>query len=369
LHKCNWYRFTPTKWYWIVGPTSGGESIDINPDDPQYSGRDKGDISSMAILVTGGAGYIGSHTAKALSRAGLEPVVVDSLERGYREAVRWGPLVEANVGDRRALQNIFHRYAIDAVFHFAAFISVGESMQTPALYFQNNVVNTLSLLEAMRENEIRKIVFSSTAAVYGLPKRVPIAEDHPQHPVNPYGESKLMVERLLEWYGRIHGLGWVSLRYFNAAGADLDGELGENHDPETHLIPLALLAALGKIPHLEIFGSDYETADGTAVRDYLHVADLAEAHLSALRYLNSGGASAAFNLGTGQGHSVREVVAAVGRVSGQDVKVRETARRAGDSAALVADPTRAAKVLDWQAKHSTLDEIVRTAWNRMQKSC
>jgi UDP-glucose-4-epimerase GalE len=187
--------------------------------------------------------------------------------------------------------------------------------------------------------------------------------------VNPYGESKLMVERLLEWYGRIHGLGWVALRYFNAAGADLDGELGENHDPETHLIPLAIRAALGKIPHLEIFGSDYETADGTAVRDYLHVADLAEAHLSALRYLNSGGASAAFNLGTGQGHSVREVVATVGRVSGQDVKVREKARRAGDPASLVADPSRAAKVLNWQPKHSSLDEIVRTAWNRMQKPC
>jgi len=323
----------------------------------------------MAILVTGGAGYIGSHTAKALSRAGLEPVVVDSLERGQREAVRWGPLVEANVGDRGALRDVFHRYTIDAVLHFAAFISVGESMQHPALYFQNNVVNTLNLLEAMRENEIGKIVFSSSAAVYGLPERVPIAEDHPLDPVNAYGESKRMVESLLEWYGRIHDLRWVALRYFNAAGADLEGELGENHDPETHLIPLAIRAALGKMPHLEIFGSDYETADGTAIRDYLHVADLAEAHLSALRYLNSGGASAAFNVGTGQGHSVREVVAAVARISGRDVKVRESARRAGDPASLVADPSRAATVLKWQPEHSSLDEIVRTAWTRMQNHC
>ena len=322
----------------------------------------------MHVLITGGAGYIGSHTAKLLAKAGLQPVVFDNLERGNREAVRWGPLVEADLADRGALTKVFGRYPIEAVIHFAAFAYVGESMQSPELYFRNNLVNTINLLDVMREQKVRKIVFSSSCATYGQPKDVPIREDHIQSPVNPYGESKLMVERLLYWYGRIHGLSSVALRYFNAAGADPEGEIGEDHDPETHLIPLAISAALGQTPYLEIYGTDYDTADGTAVRDYLHVTDLADAHLAALRYLDHGGASDAFNLGAGKGHSVREVLAMVARLSGQTVPARERPRREGDPAALIADATKAARVLDWRPRHSSLEEIVQTAWNWRERS-
>jgi UDP-arabinose 4-epimerase len=317
----------------------------------------------MHVLITGGAGYIGSHSAKALARAGLHPVVVDNLHRGHREAVQWGPLVEADIADRSALQKVFRQYPIEAVIHFAAFAYVSESMRTPDLYFRNNVVNTLSLLDVMRDEGVRKIVFSSSCSTYGYPRQTPIPEDHVQQPVNPYGESKLMVERLLHWYGSIYGLSWVALRYFNAAGADPEGDLGEDHDPETHLIPLAICAALGLIPYLEIYGTDYDTPDRTAIRDYLHVADLADAHLAALQYLGSGGTSTAFNLGTGNGHSVREVAAMVEQVAGHKVPFREVSRRPGDPPCLVAEAVKAAEVLGWHPRHSSLEEIVRTAWN------
>jgi UDP-glucose-4-epimerase GalE len=315
------------------------------------------------ILVTGGAGYIGSHTAKSLAQAGYQPVVVDNLGRGHREAVKWGPLIEADIADRAAIERVFADYRIEAVFHFAAFAYVGESMSAPDLYFRNNVAGTLNLLDAMRARGVQRIIFSSTCATYGNPLRIPISEDHVQQPVNPYGESKLMVERLLHWYGQAYGLRWVALRYFNAAGSDPDGEIGEEHDPETHLIPLAISAAMGLHDVLEIFGTDYDTPDGTAIRDYLHVTDLAEAHVAALRYLDAGGASTAFNLGTGRGHSVREVMAAVQRVCGRKVPVREVGRRAGDPPSLVADATKSGQLMKWKPKRSTLDEIVRTAWS------
>jgi UDP-glucose 4-epimerase len=322
----------------------------------------------MAVLVTGGAGYIGSHAAKALSRAGFEPVVLDNLSRGHREAVRWGPFVKADVGDRDALRRVFREYSVDAVMHFAAFAYVGESMQAPGLYFENNVVSTLRLLEAMREERVMKIVFSSSCATYGYPQNTPISEHHAQSPVNPYGESKLMVERLLHWYSGIHGMAAVALRYFNAAGADPEGELGECHDPEPHLIPLALSAAMGSRRALDIYGSDYDTPDGTAIRDYLHVSDLADAHVQALRYLNAGGASDVFNLGTGIGVSVREVAAMVEQVTGKKVPVRECPRRGGDPPNLVAEATKAAQILNWRPRCSSLPEIIVTAWDWSRQS-
>ena len=316
----------------------------------------------MHVLITGGAGYIGSHASKAFAKAGIEPVVVDDLSRGHRDAVRWGPFIEADIADRSALDRVFTKFPIHAVIHFAGYIAVGESMRDPGLYFRNIVANTVTLLEAMRSHGVPRIVFSSTAAVYGDPRQIPIPEDHSQHPVSPYGDAKLMVERLLHWYGIAHQFACVPLRYFNAAGADPEGELGEDHEPETHLIPLALSAALGRRPCLEIFGTDYDTPDGTAIRDYLHVTDLAAAHLAALRYLDAGGPNAAFNLGTGRGYSVREVMAMVETVSGRKVPVREVARRAGDPPQLIADASRAARELKWHPSHSGLEEIVRTAW-------
>ena len=318
--------------------------------------------SFVQILVTGGAGYIGSHTAKELARAGHEPIVLDNLAHGHRWAVRWGPLVEMDLADREGLRRIFQKHAIGAVIHFAALIAVGESVGAPAEYFRNNVANTMNLLDAMRESGVSRIVFSSTAAVYGNPQQSLIAEDHPQVPLNPYGESKLMVERLLGWYGKAYGLGWAALRYFNAAGADPEGETGEMHDPETHLIPLAIAAAQGKAGALEVFGTDYETRDGTAVRDYIHVTDLAVAHRKALDRLAAGGSSGAWNLGTGHGHTVHEVIAAVERVAGRKVPVQHAARRAGDAPVLVADPSRAGRELDWVPLHSSLERVIESAW-------
>ena len=316
----------------------------------------------MQILVTGGAGYIGSHTAKALANAGFEPVVLDNLSHGHHSAVRWGSLVEMDLSDREALRKLFKGYRIVAVIHFAAFIAVGESVQAPAEYFRNNVVNTLNLLDAMREGGVRRIVFSSTAAVYGNPLQTLISEDHPTLPLNPYGESKLMVERLLGWYANAYGLAWTALRYFNAAGADAEGEAGELHRPETHLIPLAIAAANGDLPDLSVFGTDYETADGTAVRDYIHVTDLAAAHVKALERLVQDGKNGAMNLGTGRGHSVKEVISAVERAVGRPVPIRYCARRDGDSPVLVANPSRARRELSWDPQHSSLDNIVQTAW-------
>ena len=314
-----------------------------------------------SILVTGGAGYVGSHACKALAAAGLVPVTYDNLGRGHREAVRWGPLVEGDLHDRARLAEAIRVHQPQAVMHFAAFAYVGESVGDPELYYRNNVGGTLTLLSAMREAGICLIVFSSTCATYGEPAEVPIRETTPQRPVNPYGETKLAIERALHWYGGGYGLRSVALRYFNAAGDDPDGEIGEDHDPETHLIPLVLRAALGQAGPIHIFGSDYPTPDGTPIRDYIHVTDLADAHVRALRYLEAGGDSAVFNLGTGRGHSVREVIAAAEHASGRAVPRREAPRRAGDPPELVADPSLAAATLGWRSQHSDLATIVGTA--------
>jgi len=317
---------------------------------------------SKAILVTGGAGYIGSHACKALARAGYTPIAFDNLVYGHRDAVRWGPLVEGDLADRALVADTLRRFGIAAVMHFAAYAYVGESMARPELYFRNNVVNSLGLLETLHEAGIRRIVFSSTCATYGIPEAVPIRETMPQRPVNPYGESKVMIERALHWHGVAHNLGHVALRYFNAAGADPEGEAGEHHEPETHLIPLVLDTALGRRAHIDIYGTDYPTPDGTAIRDYIHVTDLAAAHVLALQYLEHGGASIALNLATGQGHSVREVIAAAERVTGRDIARREVERRPGDPPRLVADPTLANRTLGWTPRASDLDTIIATAW-------
>jgi len=317
---------------------------------------------SQTVLVTGGAGYIGSHACKALGRAGYRPVAYDSLIRGHREAVRWGPFVDADLADAERLGDAIKRFDVAAVMHFAAFAYVGESMTSPELYFRNNACNSLRLLDAMRAAGVRHIVFSSTAAVYGNPDRVPIPESAPQRPVNPYGESKLMVERMLHWYGAADGLTYAALRYFNAAGADMDGEIGEDHEPETHLIPLVLQAALGLRPEIDVLGTDYPTPDGTCIRDYIHVQDLAEAHVKALGHLLQGGGSLELNLGTGAGHSVREVIAAAERVTGRRIPQRETARRPGDPPVLVAEASRTRELLGWVPTLSALDTILASAW-------
>lgn len=324
--------------------------------------------SGSSVLVTGGAGFIGSHTCKALAQAGYTPVTLDNLVYGHRSSVRWGPFKEGDIGDRELLCRVIDEYAIQGVIHFAAYAYVGESVEEPGKYFENNVSKTLVLLEVMREAGIEPIVFSSSCATYGMPEKLPIDESHAQRPVNPYGESKLFVERALHWYGNAHGLRSVALRYFNAAGADPEAVIGENHTPETHLIPLAIQSALGQSRSLEIFGTDYPTPDGTAVRDYIHVCDLASAHVAALGYLLSGGKSKALNLGTGVGYSVRQIIAAVERISGSRVPHVESARRAGDPPELVADAAQAREVLNWIPEFSDLDTIVETAcrWQEMQ---
>ena len=316
----------------------------------------------MRVLVTGGAGYIGSHTAKRLAEAGLEPVVYDDLSSGHGWAVKWSPLVEADLGDKETLKTTIAKYEISAAIHFAAHAYVGESVREPRRYFHNNVANTLTLLDALLEAGVGCIVLSSSCAVYGVPESVPISEDHPKKPVSPYGESKLFIERVLDWYGRAYSLRWAALRYFNAAGADPAGELGEVHHPETHLIPRTIDAALGRSSNVDVYGVDYPTADGTAVRDYVHVCDLADAHVAALRHLMSGGESFAANLGTGRGISVREIIAAVERVAGTTLNATSAPRRPGDPPVLVADSTYANKLLGWQPNLSSLESIVGSAW-------
>ena len=315
-----------------------------------------------AVLVTGGAGYIGSHTCKALAAAGYLPVAYDNLVHGHTWAVKWGPFVQGDVADAERLLHTLRTHEIESVIHFAAFAYVGESMAKPAMYFRNNTVNTLTLLETMREAGADKIVCSSTCATYGVPDEVPMHEDSRQEPINPYGESKLFVEKMLRWCDHAHGLRSISLRYFNAAGADLDGEIGEDHRPETHLIPLAIQAALGERKHLDVYGTDYPTRDGTAIRDYIHVADLASAHVQALRRLEAGGASTALNLGTGHGHSVKDVIAMIERVSGRRVPVVHAPRRAGDPPELVAGATLACETLGWNPALSSLQHIIESAW-------
>ncbi|HVU51424.1 MAG TPA: UDP-glucose 4-epimerase GalE [Polyangia bacterium] len=314
----------------------------------------------MRVLIVGGAGFIGSQTAKHVAAAGLAPVIFDNLSSGHRWALRWGVFEEADLGDRAAIDAVLERHAIDAVIHLASFIQVGESVRAPQKYFRNNLASTLNLLDAMVARGVRDIVFSSSAAVYGMPVRVPLDEDHPIAPLSPYGDSKMFVERILRWYGDAYGMRWASLRYFNAAGADPDGELGEEHEAESHLIPLALGAALGG-PALSVFGTDYPTPDGTAIRDYIHVADLADAHVLALRHLAAGGGSFAANVGTGVGHSVQEVITAVERVTRRRVERREVARRAGDSPELVADAKKIRALLGWSPRFAELETMVEHA--------
>jgi len=316
----------------------------------------------MNVLVTGGAGYIGSHTAKALARGGHRPIVIDDLSTGHAHNVKWGPLIRANISDTMAVRRVLEEYKIEAVVHFAGSALVGESAARPLAYFQNNVGGTLSLLDAMMEVGVKNIVFSSTCATYGLPDQALITEDQRQKPINPYGDSKLAVERVIEWMGLARQIRWVALRYFNAAGADPDCELGEEHEHETHIIPLAIGAALKQRQHLQIFGTDYPTPDGTAIRDYIHVADLASAHVCALRYLHRGGESQAVNLGTGSGASVLEVIAMVQSVGGYPVPAVAAPRRIGDPPVLVASPERARRFLQWEPSCSTLETIVETAW-------
>lgn len=319
-----------------------------------------------SILVTGGAGYIGSHTLRALGRAGYDPLCLDNLSTGYRSFADGFRLVESDLADRNRLREIFASGAIGAVVHFASHALVGESCENPHKYYRDNIGNALNLLEAMRESGVRYVVFSSSCSVYGVPSRVPIPESSPLQPINPYGATKMMVERILADYQRAHGLRFVVLRYFNAAGADPDGAIGEWHNPETHLIPRLLTSAVeGRAA--EVYGNDYPTKDGTCIRDFIHVSDLAEAHVAAVRHLLSGRESDTFNLGTGQGHSVMEVVAQVRSCTGADLQLSIGPRRPGDPARLVADPGKAGKALDWSAGHSSLEEVVETAWNWHRK--
>jgi UDP-glucose 4-epimerase len=315
----------------------------------------------MRILVTGGAGYIGSHTLRLLSDRGHQVWAFDNLSLGHRGAV---PVDQLIVGDLKDVDRLDHALIvnrIEAVVHFAAFAAVGESVADPAKYYRNNLINTLNLMDCMRRVGVSRIVFSSSCVTYGTPEKVPISEDTPQHPINPYGNTKLAIERALADYAAAYGWAYAALRYFNAAGASADGTLGEDHDPETHLIPRVIFAAMGKIPHLDLFGTDYSTPDGTCVRDYIHVEDLAEAHRLVLEHLQPG-QGLAYNLGTGHGASVREVIRAVEEVSGHKVPVREGPRRAGDPPALVADSKKIQSELGWKPRYPELRSIVETAW-------
>lgn len=319
---------------------------------------------TKTVFVTGGAGYVGSHCCKAFAKAGWHVVTYDNLSRGWADFVKWGPLIEGDILDAEKLQSAIRETRPDVVAHFAALAYVGESVSDPATYYRVNACGTLNLLEAMRDEGIDQLVFSSTCATYGEPDETPISEACEQRPVNPYGWSKLMVERMLADFWRAHGLRSVSLRYFNAAGADPEGEVGERHQPETHLIPLTIAAAQEDADGmLTVFGDDFDTPDGTCIRDYIHVADLADAHLKALTYLRNGGETCALNLGTGQGHSVRSLIEVVGNLSGFAVRHTIGPRREGDPAVLVADPSQARKVLGWQAQHSSLEPIIVDALN------
>jgi len=323
--------------------------------------------SSKTILVTGGAGYIGSHACQALARSGYIPVSYDNLVYGHRWAVRWGPLEEGDISDRARLDAVIAHYRPGAVMHFAAYAYVGESVRDPGKYYRNNVAGSLTLLEAMRDHDIGHLVFSSTCATYGMPEQVPIVEHHAQRPINPYGASKLIIERMIEDFAAAHGLNWIALRYFNAAGADPNAEVGERHDPETHLIPLVLDAAAGIRPSITVYGSDYGTPDGTCIRDYIHVSDLADAHVLALNSLQRGGKSAAYNLGNGQGFSVQQVIALARDVTGREIPVVVGPRRAGDPPRLIADANQARQALGWQPSYPSLAAILESAWRWHQK--
>jgi UDP-glucose-4-epimerase GalE len=326
-----------------------------------------GPRDERTVLVTGGAGYVGSHACKALVAAGHVPVTLDNLCRGHREAVRWGPLEQGDVLDAARLDQVFEHHRPQSVMHFAALANVGESMSDPDACFRNNVTGTLNLLEAMRRHGVTRFVFSSSCAVYGVPERVPIVESAQRSPINPYGSSKLMVETMLEQFASNHGVQYASLRYFNAAGADPDGEIGERHEPETHLIPLVLQAAAGVRPYVEVYGEDYATPDGTCVRDFVHVCDIADAHVRALEYLERGGAPLCANLGSARGASVREIIRRCGEITGRAIAVRAAPRRAGDPPRLIADAALAHSRLGWAPTRSDLETILETAWDWQQR--
>jgi len=330
-----------------------------------YKPRRTNHQPQSSILVTGGAGYIGSHTVKELLKRGYAVVVFDNLSAGHREFVLTDKFVEGDLLDLDSLRACFDRFSFDSVLHFAALTSVPDSVRDPQRYYQTNIIAGLNLLAVMLEHDVKKLVFSSSAAVYGSPQVVPIPEDHPKNPESPYGRTKWIFEQILEDYGRAYGLRSISLRYFNAAGSDPSGEIGEWHDPESHLIPIVLEAAQGKRNQVEIFGTDYDTPDGTCIRDFIHVSDLSEAHVLALEHLREGAPSTAYNLGTGVGHSVREVVDVCRAVTNLKIRTIEATRRPGDLPRLLADSRNAHKELGWNPKHPELETIVRTAWDWM----
>lgn len=315
------------------------------------------------ILIVGGAGYIGSHINKLLNQNGYETVVFDNLVYGHKEAVQWGTLEIGDLSDKKRIEEIFDNYEIDAVFHFAAYAYVGESVNNPAKYYNNNVANTLHLLDVMVAHQVKYFVFSSTCATYGVPEQIPITEDMPQQPINPYGATKLMVERILEDYHKAYGLNYCCLRYFNAAGADPDGEIGESHEPETHLIPLILAAAAKDRENIKVFGTDYPTRDGSCIRDYIHVTDLADAHIRAMDYLKKGGESTCMNLGNCTGNSVLEVIQAAKEVTGKEIQVVLDEPRAGDPPILVGSGEKAEKILGWKPQYGDIKVILEHAWN------
>ncbi|MEN4018880.1 MAG: UDP-glucose 4-epimerase GalE [Methanobacterium sp.] len=319
------------------------------------------------ILIVGGAGYIGSHLNKEISKKGYKTVVFDNLSYGYEKFVKWGIFERGDLGDIEDIRRVFKKYRIEAVMHFAAFTYVGESVEDPQKYYMNNVKNTLNLLQVMLEENVKYFVFSSTCATYGNPARIPITENHPQNPINPYGKSKLIVEEILKDYSDAYGLKYASLRYFNAAGADPDCEIGEMHDPETHLIPLVLDAASSKREDIKIFGTDYDTSDGTCIRDYIHVTDLADAHILALEYLQKGGKSDIFNLGNGNGFSVKEVIETAREITGKPIKEVEVERRPGDPPVLIGSSKKAMEILKWKPKYHDLSRIIETAWKWHKK--
>lgn len=315
------------------------------------------------ILVVGGAGYIGSHMCKYLHAQGLKPVVLDNLSLGHEESVKWGSFYKAELDDQKVLAEVFDKHDISAVMHFAAFCYVGESVTAPLKYYQNNIAATLGLLRAMLEHGVNKMIFSSSCATYGEPVCLPITEEQPQQPINPYGRTKLMMENILDDLDRANGLKSVCLRYFNAAGADPEGELGEAHEPETHLIPLVLYAALGRLKNLTVFGKDYSTKDGTCIRDYIHVNDLAQAHYLALLYLLDGGTSKKYNLGNESGYSILDVIKTASRVSGKNIAYTFAERRVGDPAVLIGSAEKAICELHWKPEFTSLEKIIQTAWD------
>ena len=321
----------------------------------------------MNILVTGGAGYIGSHCCKELSKKGFNPITIDNLVYGHKNFAKWGEFFQGDVGNRAHLKECFGRHKIDAVMHFAAYAYVGESVEDPLKYYENNLRNTIELLHAVLEHDVKYFVFSSTCATYGNPEKTPLNEDHPLNPINPYGKTKRMIEEILEDYQAAYGLNYISLRYFNAAGADPDAEVGEDHDPETHLIPLVLDVAAGKRKTIKVFGTDYATPDGTCIRDYIHVTDLAQAHILALQHLMDGADSNAYNLGNGQGFSVLEVIEHARKITAKDIAVENSDRRPGDPPVLIASNEKAVKELGWKPEYADLDDIIGTAWRWHKK--